>query len=115
MASVATSDPTSAKSAHGSHASRSSKACTQPSKTIAKGYETWTLTLKDNSVQTGFVVAPGDAAVTLKLPTGQPQTFERAQIRSQKVEPMSLMPEGLLQTMTEQEAADVIAFLAGLK
>jgi putative heme-binding domain-containing protein len=53
--------------------------------------------------------------VTLKLPTGQPQTFERAQIRSQKVEPMSLMPEGLLQAMTEQEAADVIAFLAGLK
>ena len=87
----------------------------QPSKTIAKGYETWTLTLKDGSVQTGFVVNPGDTAVTLKLPTGQPQTFERAQIRSQKVEPMSLMPEGLLQTMTEQEAADVIAFLAGLK
>jgi putative heme-binding domain-containing protein len=87
----------------------------QPSKAIAKGYETWMLTLKDGSVQTGFVVNPGDAAVTLKLPTGQPQTFERAQIRSQKVEPMSLMPEGLLQAMTEQEAADVIAFLARLK
>jgi putative heme-binding domain-containing protein len=87
----------------------------QPSKTIAKGYETWMLTLKDGSVQTGFVVNPGDTAVTLKLPTGQPQTFERAQIRSQKVEHLSLMPEGLLQAMTEQEAADVIAFLAGLK
>lgn len=87
----------------------------QPSKAIAKGYETWVLTLKDGSVQTGFVVNPGDTAVTLKLPTGQPQTFERTQIRRQKVEPMSLMPEGLLQAMTEQEAADVIAFLAGLK
>jgi len=87
----------------------------QPSKTIAKGYETWVLTLKDGSVQTGFVVNPGDTAVTLKLPTGQPQTFERSHIRRQKVEPMSLMPEGLLQAMTEQEAADVIAFLAGLK
>jgi hypothetical protein len=30
----------------------------QPSKAIAKGYETWTLTLKDGSVQTGFVVNP---------------------------------------------------------
>ncbi len=87
----------------------------QPSKAIAKGYETWVLALKDGSVQTGFVVNPGDTAVTLKLPTGQPQTFERTQIRSQKVEPMSLMPEGLLQAMTEQEAADVIAYLAGLK
>jgi putative heme-binding domain-containing protein len=87
----------------------------QPSKTIVKGYETWMLTLKDGSVQTGFVVNPGDTAVTLKLPTGQPQTFERTQIRSQKVESLSLMPEGLLQAMTEQEAADVIAYLAGLK
>jgi len=87
----------------------------QPSKAIAKGYETWVLTLKDGSVQTGFVVNPGDTAVTLKLLTGQPQTFERTQIRSQKVEALSLMPEGLLQAMTEQEAADVIAFLAGLK
>ncbi|MBE7496511.1 MAG: PQQ-dependent sugar dehydrogenase [Verrucomicrobiaceae bacterium] len=87
----------------------------KPSQAIAKGYETWMLTLRDGSVQTGFVVNPGDTAVTLKLPTGQPQTFERAQIRSQKVEPVSLMPEGLLQTMTGQEAADVIAFLSGLK
>lgn len=87
----------------------------QPSKAIAKGYETWSVTMKDGSVQTGFVVNPGDATITLKLPTGQPQTFERAQIKSQKVQPVSLMPEGLLQSMTEQEAADVIAFLAGLK
>ncbi|MEZ5385716.1 MAG: PQQ-dependent sugar dehydrogenase [Prosthecobacter sp.] len=87
----------------------------QPSKAIAKGYETWMLTLKDDSVQTGFVVNPGDVGVTLKLPSGQPQTFDRSQIKRQKVAPISLMPEGLLQSMTEQEAADLIAFLAGLK
>lgn len=87
----------------------------QPSKAIAKGYETWTLTLKDGSVQTGFVVNPGDATVTLKLPSGQPQMFTRDQIRSQKVQPVSLMPEGLLQAMTEQEAADVTAFLSSLR
>lgn len=87
----------------------------QPSKVIAKGYETWTLMLKDGSAQTGFITNPGDAVVTLKAPTGQPQTFARDQIRSQKVQTASLMPEGLLQAMTEQEAADLIAFLASLK
>ncbi|MGV3658578.1 MAG: PQQ-dependent sugar dehydrogenase [Prosthecobacter sp.] len=86
-----------------------------PSKAIAKGYETWVVTLKDNSVQTGFIVNPGDSAVTLKLPSGQPQTFERSQVKSQKAQPASLMPEGLLQSLTQQEAADVIAFLSGLK
>jgi len=86
-----------------------------PSKVIAKGYETWVVTLQDDSVQTGFMVNTGDAAVTLKLPSGQPQTFERRQVKSQKAQPASLMPEGLLQSLTQQEAADVIAFLAGLK
>lgn len=87
----------------------------RPSSAIAKGYEAWTITLHDGSMQTGFVVNPGDSAVTLKLPGGQPRTFERAQIKSQKVESMSLMPEGLLQTMTGQEAVDVITFLESLK
>lgn len=87
----------------------------QPSKTIAKGYETWIVTLKDGSLQSGFLVHAADAAITLKLPTGQPQTIARDQIKSQQPQPVSLMPEGLLQSLNEQEAADIIAYLAGLK
>lgn len=87
----------------------------QPSKTIAKGYETWLIILKDGSMQTGFIPNPGDGDVTLKLPTGQPLLIQRAQIRSQKAQPTSLMPEGFLQSLTEQEAADVLAFLSSLK
>lgn len=87
----------------------------QPSKTIAKGYETWIITLKDDSLQTGFLIHSADAAITLKLPSGQPQTIARDQIKSQQPQPASLMPEGLLQSLTEQEAADIITYLAGLK
>jgi putative heme-binding domain-containing protein len=86
-----------------------------PSKTIAKGYETWMLTLKDGTQQMGFLVQRDEEEVTLKLATGQPLTVPNAQITSQKLQPASLMPEGLLQAMTEQEAADVLAFLAALK
>ena len=87
----------------------------QPSKIIAKGYEPWSITLKDGSAQSGFLIESGEAALTLKVPTGQPQTIARAQIQSQTPLPFSLMPDGLLHSMTEQEAADVIAFLAALK
>ncbi len=86
-----------------------------PSKTIAKGYETWMLTLKDGTQQIGFLVQRGEEDVTLKLATGQPLTVPNAQITSQKLQPASLMPEGLLRAMTAQEAADVLAFLASLK
>lgn len=87
----------------------------KPSKNIAKGYETWLVTLKDGSVQSGFVTHSDERTITLKLPTGQPQTIQRDQIKSQQPQPVSLMPEGLLQSMTEQEAADLMAFLAGLR
>ena len=86
-----------------------------PSKTMAKGYETWTLTLKDGTQQTGFLVRRSDQDVTLKLATGQPLMVPNAQITSQKLQPASLMPEGLLQAMTESEAADLLAFLDSLK
>lgn len=66
-------------------------------------------------MHSGFVTHSDEETVTLKLPTGQPQTIKRDQIRSQQPQPVSLMPVGLLQSMTEQEAADLIAFLAGLK
>ncbi|WP_395744438.1 PQQ-dependent sugar dehydrogenase [Prosthecobacter sp.] len=87
----------------------------QPSKVIAKGYEPWVITLKDGSVQTGFLVNPADATITLKLPTGQSQTIARDQVKSQQPQPVSLMPEGLLQFLTPQEAADLLAHLSTLK
>ncbi|WP_395753491.1 PQQ-dependent sugar dehydrogenase [Prosthecobacter sp.] len=87
----------------------------QPSKIIAKGYEPWLITLQDGSVQSGFLVSPSDTAISLKLPTGQSQTIPRAQIKSQQPQPVSLMPEGLLQSLTEQEAADLLEYLVELK
>lgn len=86
-----------------------------PSKTISQGYQTWVVTLRDKSKHTGFVVNPAEGAVTLKLPSGQSQTFEQRTIYDRRAQPVSMMPEGLLQTLTQQEAADVIAFLSGLK
>jgi putative heme-binding domain-containing protein len=86
-----------------------------PSKSIAKGYETWTVTLMDGTQQTGFLVHRSGKELTLKLATGQPLSIPNAQIISQKLQPLSLMPEGLLQAMTEQEAADMLAFLSHLK
>lgn len=87
----------------------------QPSKVIAKGYETWVVTLKDGRVQTGFITRSNGGSTTMKLPGGQPQAIAQDQIQSQQSQPSSLMPEGLLQSMTEQEAADVVSYLSGLK
>jgi len=70
---------------------------------------------KDGQTQVGFIVRQNEGGLTLKLATGQTQTFAKAEVKSQKPLPMSLMPEGLLQSLTAQEAADVLEFLSSLK
>jgi len=86
-----------------------------PSKVIAPEYLPQMVETKDGQTQVGFIVRQNEGGLTLKLATGQTQTFAKAEVKSQKPLPMSLMPEGLLQSLTAQEAADVLEFLSSLK
>lgn len=82
-----------------------------PSKTIAPDYGLWTVeTLTE--IHTGFIVQRTGTELILKLATGQSETIPAAQVKSSKPLPVSLMPEGLLGFLTEQETADVVAWLA---
>ena len=67
--------------------------------------------MKDGSVQTGFMIKEEAQALFLKTATGQTLTLKKDEISKQTKLPTSLMPEGLLQSLTAQEVADVIAFL----
>lgn len=86
-----------------------------PSKTLAQGFAAYQAQLPDGSTQTGFVASQTANAVILKLATGQSVTLPRDQLATLKPMPGSLMPESLLQSLTPQEAADLVAFLASLR
>ncbi|HYF37185.1 MAG TPA: PQQ-dependent sugar dehydrogenase [Prosthecobacter sp.] len=86
-----------------------------PSKVIAPEYLPYVVETRDGQSQAGFLVKRDADALTLKLATGQTQTWPKSNIKSQKPMPMSLMPEGLLQTLTAQEAADLLEYLGSLK
>jgi hypothetical protein len=51
----------------------------------------------------------------LKLATGQSVTLRKAEVKELKPLPSSLMPEGLLQSLTAMEIADLLAALEGLR
>jgi len=53
--------------------------------------------------------------LVLSIPGGQSARVKLADIVAEKTMDTSLMPEGQLQGLTPQEAADVVAYLAGLK
>jgi putative heme-binding domain-containing protein len=87
---------------------------THPSKTIAPEYRVWNIETSDDESVSGFLVKQGEDALTLKLATGQSMTIPTSQIVSQKPQALSLMPEGLLNFLTEQEAVDVVTYLKSL-
>jgi len=53
--------------------------------------------------------------VQLRLQSGEIKSIARADVVKIEAQALSLMPEGLLQGMTAQQAADLIEFLGDLK
>ncbi|MGB0579729.1 MAG: PQQ-dependent sugar dehydrogenase [Limisphaerales bacterium] len=88
---------------------------TQPSKTVAPEYRIWNVETKDGEYHTGFITTRSRKSIHLKLATGQSAKIATERIKSNKPQTISLMPEGMLQMMTEQEAADLLAFLSSLR
>lgn len=86
-----------------------------PNRTLAKGYAAVEVETKNEFAYTGFVSRRTAKQLTLKLPGGKSQNFAAGDIRSVRPLGLSVMPAGLLQNFTAREAADLLAFLGGLK
>jgi putative heme-binding domain-containing protein len=87
----------------------------QPSKVIAPGYQAVSVETNDGAMQVGFVVKEDAQDLSLKTATGQTLAIAQSSIKKRSNLPASLMPEGLLQSFTAQEAADLLAFLNSLR
>ena len=87
----------------------------QPSKNIEPQWELATVATSDGETFTGFIGAKTDRSVTLRLPGGASKTLAQDKIKSLTTAKVAVMPEGLLQNFTEQEAGDLLAFLWSLK
>jgi len=64
---------------------------------------------------TGFLVDRNEKELVLKLATGQEKTIPADRVASTTPLERSLMPEGLLDLLTEQEVADLLAYLQSLR
>ena len=87
----------------------------EPSRTIAPSFGTSVVTLKDGKVLTGVKVAETETHLTLGDNQGQKHVLARADIDELLASPVSTMPEGLEQRLTEEEFVDLIAFLMSQK
>jgi putative membrane-bound dehydrogenase-like protein len=86
-----------------------------PSSTFAQGYETWEVVLKSGEVLQGIRVRQADEAFVLRGASGGDMPLRREDIQSVQPRPVSVMPEGLMGVLTEEEKRDLLAYLQQLK
>ncbi len=81
-----------------------------PGASVAVDYRLTVATTKDGRVISGSLVESDRSGVVLRTPTGE-ERLQRADLANRRTLKTSLMPEGLLQSLSEAEVIDLIAFL----
>ncbi|MFT3878393.1 MAG: c-type cytochrome [Gemmatales bacterium] len=87
----------------------------QPSATVAPAYQAWTLAMHDGRVLNGILVRTYLDEYTYLDTQGKPFTVKTHDIAETKASTTSIMPEGLLKQLTDQEVRDLLAFLFSRK
>ncbi len=81
----------------------------EPSKVISDQYKPTTVATSDGKVHNGMPIVNDAKNLVLLLSDGSKVTIPKADIEEQKDSKTSVMPEGLLNTLSLQEIADLIA------
>ena len=82
-----------------------------PSAQIRKEYQSQTIALRDGRVLSGLVVDENDRVLTLVDSNRQKTSIARDLIEDSKPAEISLMPEGMLEKLTEPQIRDLFRYL----
>ncbi len=86
-------------------------AIVDPSLGIREEYTTFNVTTKDGQVLVGFIIENTTQSITLQDIGMSKMVIPREQIASSVASPISLMPEGLLDTLSEGQVRDLFRYL----
>ncbi len=87
----------------------------EPSHQIVEGYRTSTILTIDGITKTGFIFERSKEDITLVDIEGKSHKILAEDIEQQIASPLSMMPDGLVDTLTDDEFADLIAYLESLR
>lgn len=86
-----------------------------PGKVIDPEWNLTTVTTTDDESIAGFIAARADKSITLKIAGGHRREIPANEIKSTANARATLMPEGLLDNLSAEEAAGLLEFLASHK
>ncbi len=82
-----------------------------PSREIREGFEQMQVQTRDGRLLSGFLTDRTDKLLILRGTDGSDAVVEQSQVKSMEVNPRSLMPDGLLVGLSEQQLRDFFAYL----
>jgi putative heme-binding domain-containing protein len=85
-----------------------------PNRDVSPRYQTTLVETKAGKIYTGLIVYESVEGLLLRNGTNQTFRIDAPDIESQRNLPTSLMPEGLLKDLTDQDLADLYAYLRTL-
>lgn len=83
-----------------------------PSLEIREGFQTYIARMKDGRVLTGMMAEQAEKTVTLRDAANQTTVLSREDIAELQASPVSLMPEGMLGGLTDDQLRDFFAYLS---
>ncbi len=82
-----------------------------PSAEIREGFENFKVLTLDGQLLTGFIADEDNQVIVIRGADGQSVTVSKDDIEDMSAQKKSLMPDGLLDKLTDQELRDLFAFL----
>jgi putative heme-binding domain-containing protein len=87
----------------------------EPSGEIQDDYKMVVVTSRDGRTYIGNIISENERQITMRVIGQDELVLNKSDIQSQETSANSMMPEGLLQTMTDQQVLDLIGYLKNPK
>jgi putative heme-binding domain-containing protein len=86
-----------------------------PSAKLAQGFETWSFETTEGKVLTGFIVRERAGATVIRQASGLEVELKKEQIEFRKRQELSSMPDKIVDNLTPEQLADLLAYLRSLE
>jgi putative membrane-bound dehydrogenase-like protein len=86
-----------------------------PSGSINYSFVAHNFVLEDGRVMTGLVITRKDGQVTIGDATGKRVSFPASDVEEEVAQSISLMPDGLVSSLTTQQVSDLVEYLLTLR
>ena len=83
----------------------------EPSTEIQEDYKMVVITTRDGRTYSGNVISEDQRQLTLRIVGQEPVLINKSSIQSREVTPVSMMPPGLFENLTDQEIINLVAYL----